>query len=147
MGKGVLVAPTTHHNIFVGPTSIDLPHDEKENKAVRVGALRDMFATAQKSVPSVSARDQITCFAGLRAHASFDDFYIEPSKTDPMFINLIGIESPGLASSPAIAEYVRDLVIMALGAEPEKNPHYNPSRKSPVYFRDLPEEEKEKLSC
>lgn len=145
MGKGVLVAPTTHHNIFVGPTSIDLPHDEKENKAVRVGALRDMFATAQKSVPSVSARDQITCFAGLRAHASFDDFYIEPSKTDPMFINLIGIESPGLASSPAIAEYVRDLVIMALGAEPEKNPHYNPSRKSPVYFRDLPEEEKEKL--
>lgn len=145
MGKGVLVAPTTHHNIFVGPTSIDLPHDEKENKAVRVGALREMFATAQKSVPSVSPRDQITSFAGLRAHASFDDFHIAPSKTDNKFINLIGIESPGLASSPAIAEYVRDLVIEALGVEPEKNPFYNPSRKPPVYFRNLPEEEKEKL--
>lgn len=143
MGKGILVTPTAHHNILVGPSAVNI--EDKDNTAVRVGALNQIFATAQKSVPTVSTRDMITSFAGLRAHPVSDDFYIAKSKTNDKFINLIGIESPGLASSPAIAEYVKDIVVEVLGGEPEVKADYNPSRKKPVIFRELSVEEQEAL--
>lgn len=60
-------------------------------------------------------------------------------------INLVGIESPGLASSPAIAEYVKDMVVEILGGEPAPRPNYNPSRSKPIIFRELSIEEKEKV--
>lgn len=142
-GKGILVAPTTHHNNFVGPTSVDI--DSKDDTSVRVGALRDIYKTAQKSVPCVSARDQITSFAGLRAHSTTHDFIIQKSTASDRFVNVIGIESPGLASSPAIAEYICSLVVDTLGKEPEPRPDYNPSRRNPVFFRTMSLEDKEKL--
>ena len=150
MGKGILVAPTTHHNILVGPTAVDSDgHDDSyihPDTSVRVGALRSIFKMAQKSIPSVSPRDMITNFAGLRAHdATAGDFGIDVSKTSDHFINLIGIESPGLASSPAIAEYVRELVVKILGSEPEVKADFDPSRKEPVFLRELTLEEQEKL--
>lgn len=146
MGKGILVTPTAHHNILVGPSAVNM--EDKDDVSVRTGALRQIFKTAAKSVPSVSMRDMITSFAGLRAHLATDDFYIEKSKTNDMFINTVGIESPGLASSPAIAEYIRDIVLETLkahGATVTENENYNPSRRKPVYFRDLSLEEQEVL--
>ena len=143
MGKGILVTPTTHHNILVGPSAVNT--EDKDDTSVRVGALREIFATADKSVPIVSMREMITSFAGLRAHPVSDDFIIQKSASNDKFINLIGIESPGLASSPAIAEYVKDMVVDVLGKEPEIKADYNPSRKEPVIFRNLSLEEKEAL--
>jgi len=143
MGKGVLVTPTTHHNILVGPSAIN--EEDKDDTSVRVGALREIFKTAAKSVPTVSMREMITSFAGLRAHPVSDDFIIQKAENNDKFINLIGIESPGLASSPAIAEYVKDMVVDTLGKEPEEKADYNPSRKKPVIFRNLSLEEKEAL--
>ena len=142
MGKGVLVTPTAHHNILVGPSSVDI--EDRDDLSVRIGALREIFKTASKSVPAVSMRDMITSFAGLRSHPASDDFYIDKSKTNDHFINLIGIESPGLASSPAIAEYVESMVIDVIGKQ-EVRSDYNPSRKAPVIFRELPPEEQEAL--
>lgn len=142
MGKGILVSPTTHHNILVGPTSVDI--EDKTDLSVRVGALRATYATAQKSIPAASARDQITSFAGLRAHLDIHDFIIEKSEKNGHFINALGIESPGLASSPAIAEYIEELVLSEIDA-PEKKADWNPSRKAPVFFRNLPFEEQEAL--
>lgn len=143
-GKGVLVAPTTHGNIFVGPTSFDM--DDPENKSVRVGALSEIFGYARKSVPSISQRDMITSFAGIRSHRNDPhDFVIEKAKTGEPVVNLIGIESPGLASSPAIAEEARKMAISFFKKKPEKNKNFNPGRKAPVFFRTLPIEEKEKL--
>lgn len=147
MGKGILVAPTTHHNVFVGPTSLDM-NDDLEGRtdvSVRVGALRETYAAAQKSIPSISARDQITSFAGLRSHWEKHEFYIKPATTNDHFINLIGIESPGLAASPAIADYVENLVLDIMGSVPEKKDNYNPSRKAPVFFRDRTPEERAAL--
>ncbi|MBQ2015632.1 MAG: flavodoxin-dependent (E)-4-hydroxy-3-methylbut-2-enyl-diphosphate synthase, partial [Clostridia bacterium] len=147
MGKGILVAPTTHHNIFVGPTSLD-QNDNMEGKhdvSVRDGALRTTYAEAQKSVPSVSPRDQITSFAGLRAHWIEHDFYIAPAKTNKYMINLIGIESPGLAASPAIAECVENMVLDTLDTKPAKKAEWNPSRKAPVFFRTMSPEERAEL--
>ena len=142
MGKGILVSPTTHHNILVGPTSVDI--EDKSDLSVRVGALRETYAIAQKSIPAATARDQITSFAGLRAHLDIHDFVIEASKKNDHFINAIGIESPGLASSPAIAEMIEGLVLAAIG-EQEAKADWNPSRKAPVFFRNLSFEEQEKL--
>lgn len=147
MGKGILVAPTTHHNVFVGPTSLDR-EDNSEGRhdlGVRVGALRETFQAAQKSVPSVSPRDQITSFAGLRAHWTEHDFYIHPAKNNDHFINLIGIESPGLAASPAIAEYVENMVLDIMGEKPAEKPNWNPSRKAPVFFRNMTPEKRAEL--
>lgn len=143
MGKGILVTPTAHHNILVGPSAADIV--DKEDVSVRVGELRNVFKVATKSVPSVSMRDMITSFAGLRSHLVTNDFYIDKSKTNDKFINLIGIESPGLASSPAIAEYVREMVIDTLDIKPTVRADFNPSRKAPVIFRELSKEEQKKL--
>ncbi len=147
MGKGILVSPTTHHNVFVGPTSLNREEtvEGRHDTSVRVGALRETYKVAQRSVPGVSPRDQITSFAGLRAHWEKHDFYINYSKRTDKFINLIGIESPGLASSPAIAAYVEDLVIKSFEDAPAENPDYNPSRKKPVRFRDCTNEERAAL--
>lgn len=142
MGKGILVSPTTHHNILVGPTSVDI--EDKDDLSVRVGALRNTYAIAQKSIPAATARDQITSFAGLRAHLDVHDFIIEKSGKNDHFINAIGIESPGLASSPAIAEFIEELVLSVIGPQEEKA-DWNPSRKAPVFFRNLSFEEQEEL--
>lgn len=142
MGKGILVSPTTHHNILVGPTSVDM--EDKDDLSVRVGALRETYAIAQKSIPAATARDQITSFAGLRAHLDVHDFIIEKTAKNDHFINAIGIESPGLASSPAIAEYIENIVLDVLGAQ-DKKADWNPSRKAPVFFRNLSLEEQEAL--
>lgn len=142
MGKGVLVTPTAHHNILVGPSAVDM--EERDDLSVRIGALRTIFKTASKSVPSVAMRDMITSFAGLRSHPVTDDFYIDKSKTNDHFLNVVGIESPGLASSPAIAEYIESVVVETLG-NVSKNASYNPSRKAPVIFRELSHEDQEKL--
>ncbi len=143
MGKGILVTPTCHHNILVGPSAVNM--EDKDDTSVRVGALREVFATAQKSVPTVSMREMITSFAGIRSHSTTDDFIIQKSKANDHMINLVGIESPGLASSPAIAEYVKDMVVEILGGEPAPRPNYNPSRSKPIIFRELSIEEKEKV--
>lgn len=143
-GKGVLVAPTTHGNVFVGPTSFDM--DDPENKSVRVGALAETFGYARKSVPSISQRDMITSFAGIRSHRNDPhDFVIQQAKTGEPLINLIGIESPGLASSPAIAEEVCKMVVGLFDKKPLKNKEFNPSRKAPVFFRELSADDKEKI--
>lgn len=142
MGKGILVTPTCHHNILVGPSAVDI--EDREDTSVRLGALRDVFDTARKSVPIVTNRDMITSFAGIRSHSTTDDFIIQKSTANDHFINLIGIESPGLTAAPAIAEYVKDMVVEILGSEPEVKANYNPSRKKPVIFRELSIEEQEK---
>ena len=97
MGKGVLVAPTTHGNILVGPTAEDI--EGKDDVDTTYAGLNKAFDTASLSVPSLSRRNIITQFAGLRAHSTADDFIIGESEAEG-FYNIAGIESPGLSSAP-----------------------------------------------
>ena len=78
-------------------------------------------------------------FCGLRAVGSTGDFII----TAPVkgFINAAGIESPGLSSAPAIAEYVAELVAEQ-GIELVKNENFNPYREASHKFREASIEEK-----
>jgi glycerol-3-phosphate dehydrogenase len=61
-------------------------------------------------VPRISKRDIITAFSGLRPTLPGDDFYIDLSREAPAFVQVAGIQSPGLTASPAIAERVRDIL-------------------------------------
>ncbi len=114
MGKGVLVTPTVHGNLLVGPTAVD--QTDKDRTATTAEGLRSVAETAAKSVENLPMRDVITSFAGLRAHLSGpeDDFIVGES-TDGFF-EAVGIESPGLSSAPAIGRYLAELAAAKLHA-------------------------------
>lgn len=122
-GKGILVTMTTSGNYMVGPSSEFV--DDKDDYSTDSLTLANVKKEALNMVPNIPFNEQIRTFAGLRATPSTHDFIIEPSKNHPNFINVAGIESPGLASSPAIGEYVADeLVASKLGLK--KKESYNP---------------------
>lgn len=141
MGKGVLVTPTVDGNLLLGPSAIDI--EDKEDVATQADTLSSVLEKAKKSVPCLTTREVITSFAGLRAHCDRNDFIIEPSEKNPMFINVAGIESPGLSSAPAIALHVKDMVLKAIPAEEKAD--FNPVREEPVRFRHLSNEERKAL--
>lgn len=119
MGKGVLVTPTVHGNLLVGPTAVD--QLDKDRTATTAEGLRSVAETAAKSVENLPMRDVITSFAGLRAHLSGpeDDFIVGES-TDGFF-EAVGIESPGLSSAPAIGRYLAELAAAKLHAAEKKD--------------------------
>lgn len=118
-GKGVLVTPTVHGNLLVGPTAVDI--EEKEGVNTTAAGLRDVLAKGALSIHVLPAGKVITSFAGLRAHEAGGDFVIGEAEDAKGFIDVAGIESPGLTCAPAIGEYVAEIVqaIMPAGKKPE----------------------------
>jgi glycerol-3-phosphate dehydrogenase len=106
--KGVLVIPTVEGTMMVGPTAVEI--DEKDDTGTTPGNLERVFSLAGRMIPSISKKDIITSFAGLRPTLPGDDFFIDLSRTAPGLVQAAGIQSPGLTAAPAIAEYVRDLL-------------------------------------
>ena len=122
-GKGVLVAPTVHGNIIVGPTAIDI--EDKEGVATTQAGLDEVRAKCGLAVKDVPLRQTITSFAGLRAHEARHEFFI--GEVAPGFVDCAGIESPGLSSAPAIGVMVSGIVRDILKLE--ENPAFDPKRK------------------
>lgn len=137
-GKGVLVAPTVHGNLIVGPNAEPVKGDDTTTTADGLAYVRQ---TALRSVPSVDFRASIRNFAGVRAVADTGDFVIREAA--PHFLDLVGICSPGLSAAPAIGEYAAELLGRA-GLALEPKPDFVASRKR-VRFRELPSEEKARL--
>lgn len=106
LGKGVLVTPTVHGNLLIGPTAADI--EDKEGVNTTREGLDEVLQKSAASVKNIPARQVITSFAGLRAHEDGDDFIIGETEKD--FIDCAGIESPGLSSAPAIGEMVAELL-------------------------------------
>jgi len=102
-GKGILVTPTVDGNLIIGPNAEVLPSDALENTETTAPGMREVAEGARLLVPSLDMRMVITSFAGIRATPSAGDFIIGASPANRRLINAAGIESPGLASSPAIA--------------------------------------------
>lgn len=101
-GKGVLVAPTAHGNVIVGPNSENISdRDDVSNTADGLAAVR---AQALRSVPGLPLHENIRCFSGIRAASGKDDFIISEAQYAPGFFDLAGIKSPGLSAAPAIAK-------------------------------------------
>ena len=101
-GKGVLVTPTVHGNLLVGPTAIDV--EDKEGTNTTAAGLDEVITKAGQSVKDLPMRQVITSFAGLRAHEDGDEFIIGEPEDAQGFIDCAGIESPGLTSAPAIGK-------------------------------------------
>jgi len=134
MGKGILVTPTVDGNLLIGPSALDI--DDKNDHSTTREGLAQVLEGALKSVPGIDVRSAITSFSGLRAVPSQGDFIISESQAVKGFINVAGIESPGLTAAPAIAEYVEDILREA-GLELIPKEDYNPVRQPVKRFRDL----------
>ena len=137
MGKGILVSPTVDGNLITGPTSVDI--GEKTNKATTPEGLAHVMRETRENVDGVMYNQTITSFCGLRAVGSTGDFIINIPRE--RFVNVAGIESPGLSSAPAIAEYVIGL-LKESGMTLEKDPTFDPIRAPMHAFREASLEEK-----
>jgi glycerol-3-phosphate dehydrogenase len=105
--KGTLIIPTFDGTIMVGPTASDT--DDRNDLSTTDEGCQQVFSFIRQLCPAITERDIITEFAGLRAVSSTNDFIIGPTAVKG-FINVAGIQSPGLTASPAIAEMVRDIL-------------------------------------
>ena len=118
LGKGVLVTPTVHGNLLVGPTADDV--DDKEAVNTTAEGLQTVLSKAAASVEALpGSRNVITSFAGLRAHEEQGDFVLGEPEDAPGFVDAAGIESPGLTCAPALGEYIAEIVNQIAPA-PEK---------------------------
>ena len=138
-GKGVLVTPTVHGNLLIGPTATDI--DDKEDTATTAAELDEVRAKAGRAVKDLPLRQTITSFAGLRAHELRHEFFI--GEAAPGFVDCAGIESPGLSASPAIGREVAALVQNILHL-PE-DPGFDPHRRGILDPKTLPFEERAAL--
>lgn len=118
-GKGILVTPTIHGNLLIGPTAVDI--EDKEGTNTTREGLRQVIEKAAVSVKNLPVAQIITSFAGLRAHAVQDDFIIGEAEDAEGFIDCAGIESPGLTSCPAIGEMTAELLRNKMGLEEKDN--------------------------
>ena len=133
VSKGMLVIPTVEGTVLVGPTADD--QDDKEDFATSTEKLQQILDSGKTMIPSLSRNDVIASFAGLRPVLG-DDFYIEASKKAPAFIQVAGIQSPGLTASPAIGEYVKDL-LKNMGLELVEKPGWDPLVEDRPRSREL----------
>ncbi len=140
MGKGILVSPTVDGNLLTGPTSVDM--EDKEDKATTADGLARVMKEAGENVEGIWFGKTITSFCGLRAVGSTGDFII--NLFGDRFVNVAGIESPGLSSAPAIGEYVKDLLVSA-GVVLNKRADFNPIRPAMHGFREASMEEKNEI--
>ena len=139
-GKGVLVAPTVHGNLIVGPNADPV---EGDDTACTAAGLAFVSAAARRSVPNIRFSESIRNFAGVRANVDTGDFVIGEAEGAPGFIDLAGMKSPGLSSAPAVArEAVK--ILEAHGDLPAPKADYRDGRTR-VRFKELPPEEKARL--
>lgn len=140
-GKGVLVTPTVHGNLLVGPNAVDIP--DKEDTETTLSGGSDIKKRALQSVPKIPYRQMITGFAGLRAHEAGDDFILGEPKDAEGFFDAAGIESPGLSSAPAIGEYLAAQIRKKGSFKPKE--HFILERKGFIEVSKLTIEERNVL--
>ena len=151
ISKGILATTTVHGNSILGPTARD-QHDREDTSNSEVG-LQEVLSGGKKLIPGVDPRHVIAIFAGLRAGGNApcgtpgvsynNDFIVEIPPQLRGFINIGGIESPGLTSSPAIARRVCDLLRDSGELLIEKK-NWNPIRPARPRFRHMNKSERKK---
>lgn len=140
-GKGILVAPTIHGNLILGPTAMDVQEKDATNTTHQ--GLTEVLEKSGLYVKNIPTRQVITSFAGLRAHQDGHEFIIGEPVDAPGFVDCAGIESPGLTSSPAIGEMVAKLLCEKLALK--ENPNFAPRRIGVLNPGALSKEERRAL--
>lgn len=108
VGKGILVTPTVHGNILVGPNAVDL--EDKESLNTTSEGLKYIRKSVAHITEKIDFKESIRTFSGLRATSTINDFIIGEDSEVKGFIDVSGIKSPGLSSAPAIAEDIIKLL-------------------------------------
>lgn len=141
-GKGILVSPTVHGNLLVGPTATKVATpDSKDTTANGLAVVEKLSA---KSVPSVNYRQVITSFTGVRSSTTGGDFILEASKVVPNLIHAGAVDSPGLTCCVSIAQYLVG-ILKDQGQELRKKDNWNPNRKNLHAFAEMTDEEKNEV--
>lgn len=146
ISKGMIIVPTTEGNILAGSNAQSL--DDKEDLSTTYEGLEEVYGKIISHIFPKLPRmgDVITTFTGLRAAATGEDFIIGYAKTVKGFINVAGIQSPGLSSCPAIAMMVEDLVRdLHYNLNFTEKVNYRIDRPKPIVLRDLSYEERDEL--
>ena len=146
--KGGGIIPTTDGNLQFGPTAVEVcDREDVSTTAEGCDYLFDRFAPLlERLKPDYEKPEKgkiIAQFAGCRAATYKEDFIIEPSKKVRGLVHVAGIQSPGLASTPAIAERVKEIVREE--RHPSVNDKFNPVRKKQVRFSELSLKEQDEL--
>jgi glycerol-3-phosphate dehydrogenase len=146
--KGGGIIPTIDGNLQFGPTAEEVC--DREDVSTTFAGLKALFnrfaPLLERLKPRYEKPDKgkiITHFAGCRAATYKEDFIIEPSKKVKGLVYAAGIQSPGLASAPAIAERVKEIIIQEW--QPSENSNFNPRRKRGKRFSELDHREREEL--
>ena len=141
LGKGILVTQTVDNNILLGPTA---EQTDEPSTATSEKGLAFVVEKARKMCKNIPLYNTITSFTGVRAYCNKHDFVIEESNSVKGVFHCIGIESPGLTASPAIAKYlVEELLAKKLPLE--KNLSFNGNRRADYFFKNLSIKEKNEL--
>lgn len=130
-GKGILVTRTYHGNLMLGPNAQEI--EDRIDTSTNSKILKNIVENARRSVPDFNIAMTITSFSGIRATSDRKDFIIEESPIKG-FINVAGIDSPGLTSSPAIGKYVIN-IIKNMGVPFVLKKSFNPYRKPVITKR------------
>ena len=138
-GKGVLISPTVHGNLIVGPTAD--PAENPEDVTVTAQGLEKVIKAALRSSSKVNFRESIRNFTGVRAATAKDDFIIEASKDAPRFVNAAAIKSPGLSAAPAIGLEVR-AILESIGLVCCEKENYTDSREQTL-FKNMTDDQKQ----
>lgn len=138
LSKGVLVTPTVDGNLLLGPNA-------KANESISTSreGIDEIMEKSKKTIEELPFNRVLNTFSGLRPKIEGDDFIIEEAEDSKNFINVIGIDSPGLTAAPAIGCYVADLLKEKMNLIPKEN--FKSTRKGIIRFNELSLEEKNAL--
>ena len=139
--KGGGILHTAHDNLLVGPDAVETW--ERENTATNRESIERVFAKQRHTMPTLSEKDIITYFTGVRAPTYEEDFIIEPGRKTENIFHVAGIQSPGLTTAPAVAEDVARAVADTLGAD--KNGGFDPVRHAPPHLAAMSDAERAEL--
>lgn len=138
-GKGVLVTPTVHGNLILGPTAI--AQESKTDLSTQQEGLQQVVQKATKTWPGLTLKGLIANFAGLRASNAYGyDFVIGQPVDAPGFFDVACLDSPGLTSAPAIAVDIVGQIANQLKAHPRQGAV--PWRAPAVPFAQMTAEER-----
>lgn len=138
LSKGVLVTPTAEGNLLVGPNAVEGKILETSREGID-----EILDKSKKSLEELPVARILNTFSGIRPKTKGGDFIIEEVEDAKNFINVIGIDSPGLTAAPAIGVYVVNMIKERLDLVEKKN--FKKTREKIVRFAELSLEEKNKL--
>ncbi|MBO3841909.1 MAG: FAD-dependent oxidoreductase [Candidatus Brockarchaeota archaeon] len=124
--KGGGINPTVHGNVLWGPTAVEVP--DKDDASVSREEIEFVLSKYSAIIPGFPKDRLIRFFAGVRAATFTEDFVIRPAKWVRNLLHVAGIQSPGLAASPAIAEYALEK-LMEMGLRLKPKTGFNPRRR------------------